>query len=282
MVSGATGQWIEASTGTWASADDTDEDYPFTNIIDGLTHTQSRPGTIGADMGMVFNFGSDGIEFDFMVYRNHTLDSNACTALVVQIADDSAFSTNLISLTSINVSTLLSSDRRFSVMSLYHTGATALRYSGVQWVRIQFTFSGAVIPRIGDIQFCRRRQWKWNPNVNDGYDPDETTGDVVRYVSGSGVKRDTVFHAGARVLNFTWTPNATAQHTDLNDFSEDTGFMARPFVYIDQPTTAPNNAQLFSPDNPGKFAMPYVNWQARKFNISGTEQGPHFLKSSVL
>lgn len=273
------GRWVASATGTFATADDTNATYPFRNCVDGLANVQTRPTTSGTGMAMLFDFGSAGIDFDAVAFFNHTLDSDACTDCDIEIANDSAFSTNLIELASFNPSTLLSSDRRFTRLDLQDSTSAfgvATRYTSVRYARIQLTFGSGKIPRIGEVAFIRRRQFKWKPN-NEAYDPDRLGGAATRTTSASGINRDMVYHYGKRVMEFAWTPNASTQHDDLIAWHAQTGWGQWGFVYIDEPATAPNDVYLMSFEPALDFMMPFVNWQARDFKLSAVEQGPYFM-----
>lgn len=277
-TSAFSGQWVDVITGIIGATDDTNASYPFANCIDGLTNVQTRPTTSDTAMALLFDFSAAPIEFDFVAILNHNLYSAGCTDLDIEIANNSAFSTNLIELASFNPTSILSSDRRFTRLVLQDSTSAfgvATRYTGVPYARLQFTFSGSAIPRIGEVVFGRRRQLKWQPD--NPADFDALTGHVERFVSGSGIKRDTEFYTGARSLDFSWTPNSTALSDDVIAWFAATNYGSRTFAYIDSPNSAPNDIYMMVQKEPGAFSLPFVNWQARRFELHAEEQGPYFL-----
>ena len=274
----STGRFTATTTGDIGDADITLSTAPFSRMADGFTNLRSSITGTDASLCAIFDFGTTMIDFDMISVFNHNLDSLGCTAMTTSISD-TGLAASWTQVDTFNPSTTLTADRRFSRMTMLDTGATARRLTSVRYVRIGLTFGGAVAPLIGEVCFARRRQLSWKPE-NDGYDPTARVGNIERLTTDSGIKTNYVHHAGARPIDFGYTFNTAAQFADLVSFFGDTGWGAYPFLWIDEPTTAPNDVYLMMANDPGSFAMPYVNWSARKHRIEAVEQGPHFLSQA--
>jgi len=85
------------------------------NIYPGLT---SKPNAAGTVHTIVFDRSGTPITFDWLGVLTHNLDTLACTDFTLQIANDAAFTSGLLQISTTNVATALSSDRRFADLSL--------------------------------------------------------------------------------------------------------------------------------------------------------------------
>jgi hypothetical protein len=262
-------KWVVGKTsGTDADADESDDDYPAANMFDGQTGLPSKPDSASTLFTIVIDSSTNPIEFDWIGILNHNLDTLACSAFVVEIADDSAFTVRTDTLSTINVGTTLSSDRRFTDLSL----GTDERFSDVPWIRIQITCSSGT-PYIGEIVFGRRRQQPYNPD--DPWDSLDQSGNVGDHVTVSGTITRQVFARGQRLMSAKFHHDTAALQSDIDNWWDNIEGAEQPFCYIDEPNSNPNDFWLMDL-NDAILSYPYTSANVRELIVEATERGPHF------
>lgn len=274
-----TAGWVVGSTfGTIVSATDNDPDRPAIRAWDGLPGLQTQPDSDNTLFTFVMEH-TKGIEFDFVGFLNHNFDTIDMTTLILQIADDTLFAVNFRELMNINPSALLSSDRRFADLSLFHTGSDPIRYSQVQFMRLRITLGSSGRPLIGQVVFGRRRQLKHEPNRP--WDPTDlhSLGDA--FESRGGSISVTPRYKGRREITANLNPDtsptaAPSPHQqDLIDWYVQTEHGILPYVWIDKPDATPNDFFFMRRREPS-LEYPFVTPFTREFTLDGLEQGPTF------
>ena len=263
-------------TGTIAGANDTDADFPALRAWDGLPGLATRPNASNTLFTFVMEH-TTGIEFDAIGFLNHNFDTLGMTALVLQVADDTGFTTNLRTLTTLDPSALLTADRRFADLVLFHTGSTPLRYSQVQFMRLGMTLGGAGIPSIGQIVFIRRRQLQLEPNRP--WDPTDRQSSVDNFESRGGVISTVPRFKGRRQITANLNPSTSPLvgpfQQDLIDWFDDTEQGTLPWVWVDTPDATPDDFFFMRLPQP-ELEYPFVTPFTREFTLRGIEQGPTF------
>ena len=268
-----TGGWdVGTLTGTVASATDEDANRPARRVGDGLPGLQTTTNASGTQFSLVLQFAV-GIEFDFIGFLNHNLETLNCTSLTTEVADDAAFTTNLQTISTLNPS-LEASDRRIADLELTHLGGSALRYSNVEYIRIAITCNSG-FPEIGQVVLGRRYQLKHEPNRP--WDPDQNVSSLDRFESRAGVITDTPRFRGRRLIAANLNPDETDKKQDLIDWWADINQGALPFVWIDKPNSLPSDFYFMKvPAQDPTFDFPFVLPFVREFTLRGVEQGPTF------
>lgn len=259
-------------TGTSATAVDTDANKPIRRAVDGLPGLRTAPNATGTLHTMVLNF-SPGITFDFIGYLGHNFRTRQVTDLTLQVADDGAFTTNVRTLSSRNIFALFGSDRRVADLTLIDTGIDAQRFSGVEWIRLQFTLSVTGIPDIGQVVFGRRRQLRFEPNRP--WDPTDLQTRLDRFESRAGVRTDVPRFRGRRRVAANLNPFDEPFQQDLIDWFTDINHGASPLVWVDTPNTGADDFYFMKIDEPS-FEYPFVTFSTREMNLRASEQGPNF------
>jgi len=260
-------EWSTA--GSWAGADETDAAGPTSYVYDDHDHLQTYPDANQATWYLLFDFGAAVGVIDSVVILNHNL--NTASAVVdIQVDDDSTFPAprTLESQTP-------GDDNRILFLDLDDVGAGQLQYSNVQYARIKMTTMGAV-PKIGEVFWGQRRQLKHNSGGN--WDRSNLATTQTRMRAAAGPSSRYTFRKGQRHIAPIYEPHETARIADLLAFfEEDTDFGRYPFLYVEQPDTDQNGANLMEYDNPEQTSALINGFSQRAFPIVATETGANFL-----
>jgi hypothetical protein len=275
-VTGA--RWVASATGIYTDADISDTTGVAARAYDGHPDMQTYPNAADTDCGLIFYFGAAGIGFDAIAIINHDLYTDTCNPMTVTIADDAAFTVGATTqqIASVNVGTYLSSNRRFSVLSLYHTGATARRYSGVPYVRLGFTYGGAQTPAIGEVLFLRRQQLSYAPMRP--YDKERRRSVSVEHVADSGKVHSYVLRRGQRVVRYEFANVASEAQKLIDLWDNSNQGMAR-VALINAPYSAPNDVLMLKRMGEEiELEAPYIGPLEQSFSFEAEEVGPNFLE----
>lgn len=248
--------------------------------VDGYPGFSTEPNTSGTTFTWMLHFQA-GIEFDAILFINHNLYSSNVTSLVVQIADDNGFSTNLLSILSTNPSLWSNPGKRVAQWDIRHGGQpNPTRYTDVEYVRLSFAGGGSYTPRLGQVVFARRTQLHHDPR--NQWDPDRYIGVATGNTAYDGTIHKNTQHVGALEMDASFALTDTNRFNDVRyTFLPLSNYLANPFVWCRRPTSAPNNFQLMTlPENPD-FAAPFFAWQARDFQLRAREQGPIYQETEI-
>ncbi len=256
---------------TPAATDDTDPDKPSSRLCDDFTHLKSSHLTTGDLSFISFDFGATGITFDTVALFNLTSNATNPSAFGIEISDVSDFS-SFTALYGVLETTVVS--RHIAILS---QRATSARY-----VRIVFGRFGdtPMIRSVGEVIFGQRCQLDWRPVVP--WDDQSLASPIVRSTRTiTGIKRTvSLGPTGQRRIRASLgVDNATTQ-ANLRDWWKDGVDEGRPFLWIDNPSTAPNRGVLMH-QNEAAFNFPYVEALNREFVLDAEEQGPNFIASEA-
>lgn len=271
--------WVRgASTHLWDAdgvstfTDISASGFPATAAYDSHMHVVTKPNAAATTQYFVVDYGSEAMEIDCIFILGHNFSSvGGGLDVTVEIADDNAFSSNMIEIASWSPS----SDARLVALDLDHGTGTSQRYSSVRYLRVIMTGTSHT-PEIGELILGRRRQLKHNPIVP--WDDGHLRSKVATFESSSGVRTQYVHHRGRRVIN---ARNSLTDSTLISELQTMLGgaesqWGTLPIMWVDQPTTDPNSAYWMYLENP-ELAMPLQGPTERMLNLQLVEQGPDFV-----
>lgn len=266
------------TSGSWSSgADGTDADYPTVRAGDGHAHNlRTRPSTTNDPWYLIINFQAL-VAFDCIALINHNLGISGMS-VSVQIADDPAYSTNLITLATFSPG--VGSALRLVDLALDHSGASAFLYTA-QYARILVDPGSAMKPELGEVIFSQRRQLEYNPN--DGYDPDlqRTRGNGFR--AASGVQTFYRRSVGQKLLEADYTVDGASYVAAIKSlWEDDCEHGSQPFLWVPRPATAPTQAHLmrFAGGDDITFGLPHDGPSARAW-VPEAEEVPTYWSDEV-
>jgi hypothetical protein len=260
FVAGHLAEW--RTSGAWASGSDSVESgYPVSRMRDDFTHQRSRPTAAFTDSYLVFDFGAAGIEFDTIAILNHNIP--AASTVLLGVSDATNFSPVLVAATT-----------SATVLGRRIVFPLSARYSAVRYARIRIVPAASTKVEIGEVIFGKRVQLDWAPDVS--YDPQALLSPGARETRTiTGISHTTNLgpKSQRRIRAMNSGIDATVYANLLAWWKEHGG--TRPFLWIENPNTAPHRANLVKLDEPS-FEAPYVDGPIREWMLEATEVGPHF------
>ena len=238
--------------------------YPAYRAYDGYPGYVTKQSGTNDDVWYYCIDAGAHVEFDcaFLVGGNWGTLALAAD-VVLQIADDNDFTTDLQSIGNFGTPT---DDGRLADLDLNH-GGDAQRYSA-QFIRVKFDKTGTnITPEIGQLVLGRRRQLEFKPSrPYDQYAYNENSSLVD---TEGGILHKSVYARRGRELAGEFVITDSTYRDDLIGFFRNcTGS----FVWIDAPSTAPASFHLMMRDGP--FGIPEVAANTYKYTIVAHEQGP--------
>jgi hypothetical protein len=264
----ATVRWN--ATGTFADPDVTSSTYPSYRVADGFDWLATAPNTTANTWYLLFNLGAE-IAFDVVAILGHSSLSGA--TVTVEVADDSAFSSNLDEIYSFGA--IGSGTERLIALELLHTGTDARSYTA-RYVRLKFAKGSAFTPYVREVIIGARRQLKENPSRPFDYDSRRST--TERFTANNGQMTDYVLSRGQHVLDALLEPYEEPYLSDMiSFFNDDIDCGVEPFLWIPRPETAPAEAYLMKLDEPS-FSFPADDMVTqRSWRLQATEQGAQYV-----
>jgi hypothetical protein len=254
------------TTGNQASADQAATGYPTSALVDSFLHVPTKPNAnvatwyLNAQLVLAF-------DFDMIVLAGHNLNT-VTGAVDAQISDDSTFATGTTTLKSWAAP---SGTKRLVGLSLFHTGATALRYSSVLYFRLRLT--GLIgVPQIGELMLGRRRQLKHKPATPWNFEDYRSR--VAPFVSTSGARSNYTQFRGQRVMSPRLVISEDAYKTDLRSLVSESSYLTKPLYWIENPTSDPQNAPLMFADP--SWSFPLEGFSEQPLELDLEEQGGQF------
>lgn len=261
--------------GTIATADDSHADGPATYGYDEFDNHQTYPASAQNTWYYVIDFGASGLAVvDGIGILNHNLGSEGATcALQFDANQNDAWSSVHTAATQTPAA---NDDKRLVYLDLDHGAVgTAQRYEDVRYARLKFTGTG-IQPKFGELVVSRRRQLERNPNRPR--DPNQLTGSQSVFEGSTGIMSAYTYYKGRRKLIDIINPDEASYIADWEAlFEDDTDFGTLPFLWIENPNSAPTDANWMRFVNPDLIG-PRRSVSDRNFVINAIEQGPNFLK----
>lgn len=183
--------------------------------------------------------------------------------LVLQIADDNDFSTNLQTVGNFGQP---ADDDRLADLSLNHGGANR-RYTA-QYVWLKWDKTGTnITPEIGELILARRRQLEYKPDRPfDEYALSEDAGSIL---TAGGITHKTLYSRRGLELAGNFVVDSATYTNDLVAFFRD---CRGSFVWVDNPSSAPASWHMMVREGP--LSIPREAASKRRHRIVGVEQGP--------
>ncbi len=259
--------------GTWATADTTDASGDRAYAYDEWDHLRTFPNAAQTDWYFLIDFASGIAEIDSLLLINPYGLSGV--RIRAQIADNNAYDSNLVTVCDVTPSTAA----RVVQLSLDHTATNPRRYTSVRWMRLWFFDAATCTPKFGELVVGRCRQLPYKPAPP--YDKNHLRTHQEIEKTDSCVYSSHVFAKKQRVLSASFTLDSSTDSAALETFWEteiDGGTL--PYVWIDDPTTTPANANWMREMEP-EFSGPIRVGNVRDFELRSEEQGPNFLKLGV-
>ena len=267
---GTTGaRWVALVDGDTTDANISATGYDATFGVDGLPGIVSKPTSQNSHT-FVLDWSDNPIEFDFIAFINHNLNTIGAT-----VECDIDTSATFATADDIGLGLTPGDDNRQIDISLLDGGATEQRFTGVKYARLNFTYAAAPqIPQFGQVIFGRSYQLAHQPN--NPWDPDHKDSSVDGFTAKSGAVYQTKRFGGRRLVNADLLMSDSTQQSNLVSWYNNTNYGIQPFIWIDLPNSAPGNFHLMLLESP-EFSFPYQGPTARSFSISAYEQGDQFL-----
>ena len=238
-------------------------------VAAGFVHSQSKPNAPGATWTFYVDLGAE-LPFDSVVLVGQAL--GAASALAVDIADNAAFSTRLQNIAS---ATVAATARRKAFLKL--GGGNGSKYTA-RYVRVNCS-GGNFVPQLAEVFVGARRQLKALPD--DPWDPDAKRSLGEQQETDTGIRSRNIRGRGQRLVDAHLTAYEEPYRSDLVAFfHSDIADGTQPFVWIDKPGTAPDDAYVMTLDEP-KLSYPYGGPFKREMDLVATEQGPLFRSQEV-
>jgi hypothetical protein len=279
LVSPTVARWNDAGTTTDAAT--TAADGPAVRAYDNIGSLQTKDTS--ADLTaryLVFDIGaSSTISFDTCLILNHNLNSGGFATVSLEIADNAAFSSNLIEIFKYTVSgtdddrLLCTNLNSAGGSSTYDANGTAQRYSSVRFVRLKITASAGTArqAKIGEVWLGTRYQLQRNPDVP--WNNKDEFSEVTEFKALSGLTRRYVHYRGQAVRSFRASISASAEITVIENWFNGINEGTNPFLYVETPSSAAE-PYLMILDNTA-LNFPLVGPFERVLTFSMTEQPPY-------
>jgi hypothetical protein len=265
-------QW--RTSGSWAAGSDgTDTtNGPASYLWDGFVDLRSKPSSAQATWYLIINHSATLTAFDCIFIISHNLGTLGGVTVTYEVADDNAYTSNLVQVASWAVTT---STKRLVALKLDHTGAgIARQYTSVQYSRLKIVAAGAVTPEIGELILGTRRQLTRKPNRE--FDPDHLRSYASKFRGGTRKVTSYVEAQGQKILNARFEPDDSTEQNDIRAFwQSDLDMGSHPFVWVPDPESYPEKAYVM--DAPLDFALPDFSVGQVRWDLVSEEQGDQFV-----
>lgn len=263
--------------GNFATADATETANPVTRSYDRHWHADTRPNSSGTERWLLFKSGTaiNFNEFDAAVIMGHNLGANTAT-LSLQVSDDPDVGTNGTEIATWTPSapTGNNESRLVSVDLDDAANSNPQAFTAVQYIGVKITAAGGFVPQIGEVWLGKRRQMYKRPRM--GYNPDASASRTVTATSLTGVKTRYTKSRSGQVLSAQFVTDTAVAASVVTDLWADTNQGTKPFVWIEEPTTAPATARIMLLDSPVLPGGTYLSGRVRTWDLGMTETGPFF------
>ena len=222
---------------TFTGSDITDPAAPTRAVRDRHLHVRSRalqqtPAAFTVSLVMRLDPAKPFDTFFLAGHNFNSIASSGSVFLELQIADDPTFAVALATIATHTVA----DNRRLTRLTLFHTGSSALRYSGVAYARLRISAIGVgatftSMPSIGEIVLGLRRQLERNPTVP--YDNNELASDITTFRSKSGIVSNYERFVAQRRVAATFSTDTTSNLNTINAWFSDAGYGLRPGLWIE-------------------------------------------------
>ena len=212
------------------------------------------------------------VDVDTLLLLNH--DFSATSNVLVEIADNSAFTSNKIEIAR-HVTTGLTDTGRWLITNLnsagagstYSAGGTAQRYSDVAYIRLVVVGRASAL---GEFFLGYRYQLQRNPDLT--WNNKNEASKVTDFQSSSGLTKRYVFYRGQAVRSVAMGMSDSAEITVVDNWFNDINEGTTPFVWNDTPSSGAEARLMLLDDAALNF--PLVGPYERTLQFSMAEQPP--------
>lgn len=288
----ASGDWSDS--GSLGASNRTSATYPTSRAWDGVLYADTRPtgaeGTEGAGLSTRYVYYLLA-ELDESSNATHTIDTvmvrplnvsswPGIATIEVQIADNAAFSSNLLTVSSFTGAAL--ADRKLLDTNLT-TGAGANlwgRFTSVRYARLRISSTvswGAVRPQIGEWVMGRRRQLGHNPRIP--HDERPLSSVVGDFTAQSQATSRYVFARGASNKEVGLMPQTSGTYAineieELRTWFTEADYGARPFLYLEPEVSGQTRQAHWMMLEQPELTMPLNGPFHRSVTLTMREQPP--------
>lgn len=245
---GATAASEWSTAGIIAGASDTNASFPVRYGYDRRLDIPTKHTTSVATTHLIYDMGTDLIEFDSVVIAGHNLKGRTVT-VTLMLSDDGDFTGTGSNVITLATWTNPTTSARLVSTTLDHIGASSRIYSSVRYVAIKLVDSGAHIAEIGQLWLAKRLQLEHQFKYPHPFKQRMTKKKTFR--TDDDHATNVILADGAHPLPAVKTQiTNTATQADLIDqtesFLDDVSWGGKDFIYIEQPTTLDQQAPLMN------------------------------------
>ncbi|MBH05178.1 MAG: hypothetical protein CMJ20_02535 [Phycisphaeraceae bacterium] len=280
---------ITWDTNATATSDIAEADYPTSRLYDGHSHLKTRPNISSGSVSAVYlHIVTEIPTLDTIYIGGHNLNTaGANPTMTIEIADNAAYTSNLITLISF-AGFSASKDARLCFFNLGPAGggSTIKQYGEVTHARIKITHGTGNFttkPEIGEIVLGTREQLSQRPDVP--FDDQAFSSDAVDFRSKSGILTRYIRNTGQRSFAHRHSPTGSDAYglddlTTIRNWYKNTRRGVEPFIYVPDPTNtitgingATSAAFVCHFDDP-RQGLPLTGPSLREANINFSESAP--------
>jgi hypothetical protein len=211
---------------------------------------------------LAFDFGAT-ITFDCVFLIGHNAGTlSLVNDLVLQVADDNNFSTNLTTMANFGTPT---DDTRLADLTM--NGGNNRITAQYAWLKFDKTGTN-IIPEVGELILGRRRQLEYKPDRPFDDSRLRTWASTAR--TQGNIAHKTIWSQRAFELEASWMIDDSTYESDWQQFHRDADGR---FVWVYDPSTSPQDWHFMSFEEDG-LVMPEVGPSVREVSIHALEVGP--------
>ena len=269
-------KWLTGATDNVTSATDlANADFPTTRAYDRFLHSVTKPGSAAGTYYLAFDLGTSAPDYDCAMIAGHNFGGVGMN-VYIEISDTANFSSPL------TIAHWFGSmpSTRLVKFDLKHTGSDPMRYTVdsttpiAQYVRIKIAkTSGTMVPEIGEFWLGRRRHLPYK--FDNTLDDKRTESKVADFEARSGVTTRYTFNKGQAKRTGTTLIDGTANIATVDSWWSECAQGSKPFLYCENPSTAPENTQLMH--QLGGLDFPQTLPNARQLTLEMRELYPFTL-----
>lgn len=228
---------IWTKTGNSSDADESAAGFPPSRAWDGWSHKLTKGDSSATAWYYVVDFNTDLQTFDTVYIKGDNLDQMAAGSIIaLQIADNSLFTTNLITLVQWSVGGSYGVQVGEISNRMVHAamgGVGPKVFSDVRFARIFFNPNGSFIPEISEFWLGLRRPIEFMGLPFD----DEAERSVRAGEKSAGAWAGKTHYRGAAVRNPTIHIKSGSDALTFINWWRECGEGTRNFLYIEDPST---------------------------------------------
>lgn len=262
-------EWDAA--GVMGSTTTTDADYPIRLAYDRRLDDVTQPDTPGTTHYLMFDAGSGNTfgDFDVVVIAGHNFSGRTITIDAI-VTDDGDFTGTGSGRQIIETWTNPTTSERLVSFALFHTGSDPLTYQDYRYFGIKLVDGSSFTPQIGEVWIGQRCQMHRKGDRPDtSYDRRSVFREFA--TDGQNTFRQILAKKQA-VFSRSWQLNDSTLITNVETFRADAEYGGKPFLYWENPNSAPNDAFLML--NQGQIALPEVGVSLRSLTLDMVENAP--------